>query len=159
MSAAEDVLHRALFQLQELDKETTFPRDYANCYDTLGQLFAARGELDQALDYRYRSLNLVSTDDPLALLYRLHLAHLLVQLDRLDDAQSALHEIIEFQKVHNILNLHAAEARISLGILQLKRGEEERAKYVHTCNGKITLTPQQRTNNALPSSTGETRRG
>jgi tetratricopeptide (TPR) repeat protein len=159
VAAAEDIFHRAFSQLQELDKETTFPRDYANCYDARSQLFAARGEWHQALNYRHRSLALVSPDDPLALLYRLHLAHLLIQLDRLDDAQSALHGVIGFQEVHNILNLHAAEAWISLGILQLERGEEDRAKYVHTCNGKLTLTPQQRANNVLPSSTGETRRG
>jgi tetratricopeptide (TPR) repeat protein len=159
VAAAEDILHQAFSQLQEMGKGTTFPRDYANCYDALSQLFAAREEWDQALDCRHRSLELVSLDDPLALLYELQLAHLLIQVDRLDDAQTHLHGVLEVHQVHGVFNLHAVEAGISLGILQLERGEEDRAKYVHTCNEIIMLTPQQRTNNALPSSTGDTRRG
>jgi hypothetical protein len=42
MAAADDILHRAFSQLQELDGETIFPRDYANCYDALSQLSTAR---------------------------------------------------------------------------------------------------------------------
>ena len=126
--AAKDVLDRSSRLLECMGRETVFPYLYAAHCNQAAYVATLEGNFDKALQLIRRSIDLVGKASPLAYVYQLHLAGILVQLTFTEEADNVLREIIRNSQQNNGMNDFAAEATLFLGVLSLYHKDHGRAK-------------------------------